>query len=97
MLGPIALSEGPAAAVRAQQLGIPIVSLSRAEGLTQLGEYVFRDMPTNSAQAKAVAQYAQKKLGAKVSFKGTARKGRIQIEYATLDELNRILAAILDG
>src|SRR5207248_7032798 len=62
ILGPIALAEGQAAAVRAQQLGVPIVSLSRAEGLTQIGEYVFRDMPTNSAQARAIAQYAQKKL-----------------------------------
>ncbi|TMB04665.1 MAG: hypothetical protein E6J64_12325 [Deltaproteobacteria bacterium] len=49
--------------MRAQQLGVPILSLSRAEGLTQIGEYVFRDMPTNSAQARAIAQYAQKKLG----------------------------------
>ena len=40
ILGPIALAEAPAAAVRAQQLGVPIVSLSRAEGLTQIGEYV---------------------------------------------------------
>ena len=63
ILGPIALAEGQAAAVRAQQLGVPILSLSRAEGLTQIGEYVFRDMPTNSAQARAIAQYAQKKLG----------------------------------
>ena len=51
--------------MRAQQIGIPIVSLSRAEGLTQIGDYVFRDMPTNSQQARAVAQYAQKKLNAK--------------------------------
>src|SRR5438445_696990 len=65
ILGPIALAEGQAAAVRAQQLGVPILSLSRAEGLTQIGEYVFRDMPTNSAQARAIAQYAQKKLGAR--------------------------------
>src|SRR3954466_10101623 len=65
ILGPIGLSEGPAAAVRAQQIGIPIVSLSAAEGLTQIGDYVFRDMLTKSAGAKAVAQYAQKKLNAK--------------------------------
>ncbi len=65
ILGPIALAEGQAAAVRAQQIGIPILSLSRAEGLTEVGEYVFRDMPTNSAQARAIGRYAQKKLGAR--------------------------------
>jgi len=64
ILGPLGIPEGLAAAVRAQQLGVPIVSLSRAEGLTALGEYVFRDMPTSSAQARAIADYAQKKLGA---------------------------------
>ena len=65
ILGPLGIAEGLAAATRAQQLGIPLLSLSRAEGLTALGEYVFRDMPTSSAQARAVAEYAQKKLNAK--------------------------------
>jgi ABC-type branched-subunit amino acid transport system substrate-binding protein/predicted negative regulator of RcsB-dependent stress response len=65
ILGPIGLAEGPAAAVRAQQLGVPMISLSRAENLTQMGSYVFRNMLTNSAQAKAVADYAQKKLNAR--------------------------------
>jgi branched-chain amino acid transport system substrate-binding protein len=62
ILGPLGIQESLAAASRAQQLGVPIVSLSRAEGLTALGDYVFRDMPTASAQAKALADYAQKKL-----------------------------------
>jgi len=65
IIGPIGLVEGPAAAVRAQQLGVPMISLSRAEGLTAIGPYIFRDMLTNSAQARAVADYAMKKLGAK--------------------------------
>jgi ABC-type branched-subunit amino acid transport system substrate-binding protein len=65
IVGPLGVAEGLAAATRAQQLGVPLVSLSRAEGLTALGDYVFRDMPTSSAQAKAVADYAQKKLNVK--------------------------------
>jgi ABC-type branched-subunit amino acid transport system substrate-binding protein len=64
IIGPIGLAEGPAAAVRAQQLGIPMISLSRAEGLTAIGPYIFRDMLTNSATARAVAEYAMKKLNA---------------------------------
>jgi ABC-type branched-subunit amino acid transport system substrate-binding protein/outer membrane protein assembly factor BamD (BamD/ComL family) len=62
ILGPLGIPEGLAAATRAQQLSVPIVSLSRAEGLTALGPYVFRNMPTSSAQARALAEYAQKKL-----------------------------------
>ena len=65
ILGPIGLAEGPAAAARAQQLGVPMISLSRAEGITAMGSYIFRDMPTSSAQARALADYAAKKLGAK--------------------------------
>jgi ABC-type branched-subunit amino acid transport system substrate-binding protein/outer membrane protein assembly factor BamD (BamD/ComL family) len=90
ILGPIALAEGQAAAVRAQQLGVPILSLSRAEGLTQIGEYVFRDMPTNSAQARAVAQYAQKKLGAR-SF------GILQPDSSYGDEVTRFFWDELDS
>ena len=65
IIGPIGLAEGTAAAVRAQQLGVPIISLARAEGLTALGPYVFRNMVTSSQQASAVAKYAIDKLGAK--------------------------------
>jgi ABC-type branched-subunit amino acid transport system substrate-binding protein len=80
ILGPLGIAEGLAAATRAQQLGIPMISLSRADGLTALGEYIFRDMPTSSAQAKAVAEYAQKKLNAK-SF------GILQPDSAYGDEM----------
>ena len=65
IIGPIGPAESTAAAVRAQELGIPIVLLSRAEGLTQLGAYVFREMTTSSQQARAVSKYAAEKLGAK--------------------------------
>ncbi|HMC32999.1 MAG TPA: penicillin-binding protein activator, partial [Myxococcales bacterium] len=80
ILGPLGIAEGLAAATRAQQLGIPMISLSRADGLTALGEYIFRDMPTSYAQAKAVAEYAQKKLNAK-SF------GILQPDSAYGDEM----------
>jgi ABC-type branched-subunit amino acid transport system substrate-binding protein/predicted negative regulator of RcsB-dependent stress response len=90
ILGPLGISEGLAAATRAQQLNIPILSLSRAEGLTALGEYVFRDMPTSSAQAKAVADYAQRKLNAK-SF------GILQPDSAYGDEMARYFWDAVDG
>src|SRR4051812_5845642 len=90
ILGPLGIAEGLAAATRAQQLGIPLLSLSRAEGLTALGEYVFRDMPTSSAQARAVAEYAQKKLNAK-SF------GILQPDSTYGDDMTRYFWDAVDG
>ena len=52
--------------------------------------------PTIDVEMKKAADDLKRKLGAKVGFRGTARKGRIEIEYGTLDELNRILAVILE-
>jgi branched-chain amino acid transport system substrate-binding protein len=58
IVGPILPGESAAAAVKAQELGIPIVALTRAEGLTRIGSFVFRNMLTDSAQAAALAHYA---------------------------------------
>ena len=92
ILGPIGLTEGTAAAVRAQQLGVPILSLARAEGLTQLGPYVFRDMVTSSQQATAVARYAIEKLSAKTF-------AILQPESAGAEDLSRLFwdAALAQG
>lgn len=90
ILGPLGIAEGLAAATRAQQLGIPILSLSRADGLTALGEYVFRDMPTSSAQARAVADYAQRKLNAR-SF------GILQPDSTYGDEMARYFWDAVDA
>jgi len=90
VLGPLGIAEGLAAATRAQQLGVPMISLSRADGLTALGEYIFRDMPTSNAQAKAVAEYAQKKLNAK-SF------GILQPDSAYGDEMARYFWDAVDA
>ncbi len=61
LLGPILSSEAEAAATAAQRLGIPIVTLARAEGLTNLGPYVFRNFLTDSAQARAIIEYAKRR------------------------------------
>jgi ABC-type branched-subunit amino acid transport system substrate-binding protein/predicted negative regulator of RcsB-dependent stress response len=90
VLGPLGIQEGLAAATRAQQLGVPLVSLSRAEGLTALGDFIFRDMPTSSAQARAVAEYAQKKLNAK-SF------GILQPDSSYGDEMARYFWDAVDA
>ncbi len=65
IIGPILSGEAVAAAAAAQRLGIPIVTLARTEGLTDMGPYVFRNFLTDSAQAKAILHYAADVRGMK--------------------------------
>ncbi len=58
ILGPILPGETEAAAVKAQELGIPMITLTRTEGITRVGNFIFRNMLTDSAQAEAIAHYA---------------------------------------
>ncbi len=67
VLGPVGEAESRSAAVRAEELGVPLVSLSRAEGLTGLGPYVFRDSLTNSEQGRALAKYVLTALKSKAA------------------------------
>lgn len=62
ILGPVGTNEAAPAAVRAQELGVTMISLSRAEGVTGIGDWVFRNSLTNSAQGSALARYAIEKL-----------------------------------
>jgi ABC-type branched-subunit amino acid transport system substrate-binding protein len=65
IIGPVAFAEAPAAALRAEELGVPMISLARTERLTEIGPHVFRNCLTNSAQGRALAAYAMGKLGLK--------------------------------
>jgi ABC-type branched-subunit amino acid transport system substrate-binding protein len=56
ILGPVAASE--AAAAKAQELGIPIVTLTQKSNITSIGEYVFRNFLTPEMQVKALVAYA---------------------------------------
>ncbi len=63
IIGPILADDSRRAALVAEELQIPILSLSRQEDIPELGPWVFRNMLTNSAQAKALAEYATEVLG----------------------------------
>ena len=52
-------------ALVAEELQVPLITLSRADGLTEIGPHVFRNMVTNSQQAEALADYAMTTLGYK--------------------------------
>lgn len=64
-LGPLLGDDSKRAALVAEELQMPILTMTRMEGITDIGPHVFRNMLTNSAQAEALAEYATKKLGYK--------------------------------
>jgi ABC-type branched-subunit amino acid transport system substrate-binding protein len=62
-LGGVVNAEAPRAASAAQELGLPFISLARVEGVTQAGAFVFRNMLTAEAQAKALVELAVARRG----------------------------------
>ena len=65
IVGPVLTPESVEAAAEAEQQETPIVTLTRAEGITNQGDWVFRNMLTNSAQAKALVDWATRVRGIK--------------------------------
>jgi len=62
-LGGVVNAEAPRAASAAQAHGLPFISLARVEGVTQAGPFVFRNMLTAAAQAKALAELTMANRG----------------------------------
>ncbi len=63
VIGPMITSES--AAIRAQALKVPIMTLTQKPDITKLGDYVFRNFLTPSLQVKAIVAYAVQELGIK--------------------------------
>lgn len=63
VIGPMVTSES--AAIRAQDLKCPIMTLTQRPDITKLGDYVFRNFLTFSLQVKAIVAYAAQELGIK--------------------------------
>ena len=63
ILGPLLKAAAGAAAETARELGVPLVLLSRREGLTENNPWVFRSLATNTEQARAVVDYSIDQLG----------------------------------
>jgi ABC-type branched-subunit amino acid transport system substrate-binding protein len=64
-LGGVTNAEAHRAAERAQELGLPFVSLARVENVTAPGPFVFRNMLTAEAQARALVDLAMSRRGLK--------------------------------
>lgn len=65
VIGPVLTAESADAAAEAELQETPIVTLTRSEGITDTGMWVFRNMLTNSAQARALADWATRVKGFK--------------------------------
>jgi branched-chain amino acid transport system substrate-binding protein len=63
ILGPLGSQEALEAAKNAQRLKIPILTLTQREGITGVGDYVFRNFLTAAMQIRAVVQYARTEWG----------------------------------
>ncbi len=63
IVGGVTNAEAQRAAAAAQQEGVPLLSLSKVEGITEGRPYVFRLMLTARAQAQALADLAVQRRG----------------------------------
>ena len=63
VIGPIATAEYTS--IQAQALRIPMVTLTQKSGITEAGDYIFRNFLTPRMQIKALVDYAAKTLEAK--------------------------------
>jgi ABC-type branched-subunit amino acid transport system substrate-binding protein len=63
ILGPVGEKESLAAAEVAERYQVPILTLTRREGITQIGSFVFRNYLTNEIQGRTMARYAVQVLG----------------------------------
>lgn len=62
IIGPLGSDEAQLAAEEAQRLKIPLLTLTQKEGLTEAGNYVFRNFLTGSQQIKSLVKYAIQNL-----------------------------------
>ncbi len=61
IIGPIVTAQ--VAAERAQELGIPIITITQKDNIASIGENVFRNFITPKAQVEAIVGYAMDYLG----------------------------------
>lgn len=53
------------------------------------------EAPKPDVEMKRAAEDLKRRFGTRVQFKGSPKRGRIEIAYTSLDELNRVLAILL--
>jgi branched-chain amino acid transport system substrate-binding protein len=90
VMGPLFSGEAMAAALKAEEMSVPMLTFSHREGLPALGPYIYRNALTVPAQAKALAKVAFERLGFR-RFAMLYPKSRYGLEFmaAFWDEVTR--------
>lgn len=98
IMGPILSRGAVAAAYKAQQLGVPIMTISVRETLPLIGSYIFRNNLTRSQMGRALANFSFKRLGHTryAVFYPNSPFGRIQVE-AFWKEIERLGGKIVSA
>ncbi|MEW5742296.1 MAG: penicillin-binding protein activator [Myxococcota bacterium] len=65
IVGPLLTDDARRAALVAEELQVPLITMSRAPQVTEIGPHIFRTMVTNTQQAEALAEYAVGTMGFK--------------------------------
>lgn len=60
IIGPILGITADSAARKAQDIGIPIITMTQKEGVPDIGDWVFRNCLTNASQVKGLVEFAVK-------------------------------------
>ena len=63
IIGPLGSNAAKAAAEKAQELEVPLVTLTQCEGITEAGDYIFRNFLTSPIEMRALVSYAVNNLG----------------------------------
>lgn len=63
IMGPLASGESAAAAQKAQELGVPIITFTQKDGITNEGDMVFRNFLTPSKEIEALLDWAIAEMG----------------------------------
>jgi len=63
ILGPLGSATSTEAAEEAQRLRIPLLTLTQKEGITEIGDYVFRNFLTAEMQVRTLVKYSVQNLG----------------------------------
>jgi ABC-type branched-subunit amino acid transport system substrate-binding protein len=63
IIGPLLSEDAKRAALVAEELQVPLLTLSRVEDVTLIGPHIFRTMVTNAQQADALVEHAMGVLG----------------------------------
>jgi ABC-type branched-subunit amino acid transport system substrate-binding protein len=61
VIGPLQSSQAPAAVAKAQELGVPLISLSQRSGITEGGGYAFRNSASTDSEIETLVDYAMEK------------------------------------